>query len=323
MTGPGSRTDPLACTRLSPAARPRSASGASRRTSHPPHRAPLGEIAAEPAGDRLTGSPGRGDVHPDAAGHRSAHAIGVGDEEAEADLAAHRVADVVDFLELQMVEQVGDVLDHLSAIALGVVWLVAPAVATKVEADDAPAGPRQRVHPARAHPVDLEVAGEAMDEDGGMPFFRPLEVVMEANPSAAEVRHLFAETTVRFRLDMAKLDLQLVQVATGKILAETLEKPRTFVGRGIGLMFRGSLPARHGMLIDPCNGINMLFMRFPIDALFLDRLDRVKKIYRRVQPWYGVVWLVWGAHKVVELPAGSLEAYNLPVGEQLEFARPR
>ena len=122
---------------------------------------------------------------------------------------------------------------------------------------------------------------------------------------------------------MAKLDLQLVHVASGEILAQTLEKPRTFVGRGIGLMFRPTLADGHGMLIDPCNGIHMLFMRFPIDALFLDRLDRVKRVYRRVPPWYGVVWLVWGAHKVVELQAGSLEPYDLHEGEQLEFARPR
>ncbi len=121
---------------------------------------------------------------------------------------------------------------------------------------------------------------------------------------------------------MAKLDLQLVHVASGRLLAERLEKPRTFVGRGIGLMFRRALPAGHGMLIDPCNGIHMLFMRFPIDAVFLDRLDRVKRVYRRVPPWYGVVWIVWGAQKVVELPAGSLEGLELPAGEQLEFARP-
>ena len=122
---------------------------------------------------------------------------------------------------------------------------------------------------------------------------------------------------------MAKLDLQLVHVASGEILAQTLEKPRTFVGRGIGLMFRRSLADGHGMLIDPCNGIHMLFMRFPIDALFLDRFDRVKRVYRRVPPWCGVVWLVLGARKVVELQAGSLEPYDLPEGEQLEFARPR
>jgi uncharacterized protein len=122
---------------------------------------------------------------------------------------------------------------------------------------------------------------------------------------------------------MAKLDLQLVHVASGRVLAETLEKPRTFVGRGIGLMFRRRLPDGHGMLIDPCNGIHMLFMRFPIDALFLDRHDQVKRLYRRVPPWYGVVWIVWGAEKVVELPAGSLDGVELPKGEQLEFARPR
>jgi uncharacterized membrane protein (UPF0127 family) len=122
---------------------------------------------------------------------------------------------------------------------------------------------------------------------------------------------------------MAKLDLQLVHVATGRVLAETLEKPRTFFGRGVGLMFRRRLPDGHGMLIDPCNGIHMLFMRFAIDALFLDGRDQVKRLYRRVPPWYGVVWVVWGAQKVVELPAGSLDGVDLPNGEQLEFARPR
>lgn len=122
---------------------------------------------------------------------------------------------------------------------------------------------------------------------------------------------------------MAKLDLQLVRVGTGQVLARTLEKPRTFVGRGVGLMFRRALPEGHGMLIDPCNGIHMLFMRFAIDALFLDRHDRVKRVYRRLPPWYGVVWLVWGAEKVVELPPGTLDDVDLAVGEQMELARPR
>ena len=120
---------------------------------------------------------------------------------------------------------------------------------------------------------------------------------------------------------MARIDQKLVHVASGRVLAETLEKPRTFFGRGVGLMFRRSLPDGHGMLIDPCNGIHMLFMRFPIDAVFLDRRDRVKKVYRRVEPWTGVVWLVVGARKVVELPAGRLDGLELAPGEQLELAR--
>lgn len=85
-------------------------------------------------------------------------------------------------------------------------------------------------------------------------------------------------------------------------------------------MFRGPLPAGRAMLIDPCNGIHMLFMRFPIDALFLDRQDRVKKVYERVAPWIGVVWLVIGARKVVELPAGSLAPLGLQPGDQMELS---
>lgn len=73
------------------------------------------------------------------------------------------------------------------------------------------------------------------------------------------------------------------------------------------------------MLIEPCNGIHMLFMRFAIDAVFLDRRDRVKRVYRRVPPWYGVVWLVWGAQKVVELPAGTLDGLSLEVGDPLQL----
>lgn len=120
---------------------------------------------------------------------------------------------------------------------------------------------------------------------------------------------------------MAATDLRLVHVDSGKVLAETLESPRTFIGAGIGLMFRRTLPQGHGMLIDHCNGIHMLFMNFPIDAVFLDRRDRVKKVYRRLPPWYGAVWLVWGAAKVVELPAGSTDEVDLAPGQQLEFAR--
>jgi len=120
---------------------------------------------------------------------------------------------------------------------------------------------------------------------------------------------------------MAATDLKLIHAGSGMVLAETLESPRTFIGAGIGLMFRRALPPGHGMLIDHCNGIHMLFMNFPIDAVFLDSRDRVKKVYRRLPPWYGAVWLVWGAAKVVELAAGSTDGVDLRPGEQLEFAR--
>ena len=48
--------------------------------------------------------------------------------------------------------------------------------------------------------------------------------------------------------------------------------------------------------------------------------DEIKKVYRRLPPWLGMVWWVWGAVRVVELPAGTLDGLELPPGEPLEIA---
>lgn len=108
-----------------------------------------------------------------------------------------------------------------------------------------------------------------------------------------------------------------VHERSGKVLAEELEMPSTFIGRGIGLMFRSRLDPGRGMWLIPCNGIHMMFMKFAIDAIFLDSKERVKKVYRKLPAWYGVVWLEWGAHSVLELPPGSTSAVDLQRGDQI------
>ena len=112
--------------------------------------------------------------------------------------------------------------------------------------------------------------------------------------------------------------LKLLDPASGRTLADAVEVPRTSWGRGLGLMFRRALPSGHAMWIKPCNGIHMFWMNFAIDALFLDRRERVVKVYRRLGVWR-IVPLVWGAHSVVELPAGTLDGVDLPRGHQLQF----
>jgi uncharacterized membrane protein (UPF0127 family) len=110
-----------------------------------------------------------------------------------------------------------------------------------------------------------------------------------------------------------------VHPRSGRVLAEGLEVPRTFLGRGLGLMFRRKLEAGRGMLIRPCNGIHMFFMNFAIDAVFLDKQCRVKRVYPNLGRWR-VVPLVMGAHSVVELPAGTVSGLDLAPGELLELA---
>jgi uncharacterized membrane protein (UPF0127 family) len=108
-----------------------------------------------------------------------------------------------------------------------------------------------------------------------------------------------------------------VHERSGKVLADDLDVERSLIGRTVGLIGRHHLEPGQGMWINPCNGIHMMFMRFAIDAVFLDRQERVKKVYRKVPAWWGVVWFVWGAESVLELPAGSTAGIDLEKGDQI------
>lgn len=83
------------------------------------------------------------------------------------------------------------------------------------------------------------------------------------------------------------------------ILAEsTFERMR-------GLLGRSFLPPDTGMLIRPCRSIHMWFMRFAIDAAFLDEEMRVLKTERNLCPWK----LAFAPRKtacVLETAAGTL-----------------
>jgi uncharacterized protein len=108
-----------------------------------------------------------------------------------------------------------------------------------------------------------------------------------------------------------------VHERTGKVMAEDLERATSLFALTAGLMFRRTLEPGRGLWLNPCNGIHMMFMRFPIDAVFLDSRERVRKVYRNLPRWWGVVWFVWGAHSVLELPAGSTKDIDLDRGDQV------
>ena len=79
----------------------------------------------------------------------------------------------------------------------------------------------------------------------------------------------------------------------------------TFWTRFMGLMGSPRLPHREGLLIRPCNSIHMFFMRFPIDAVFLDREFRIVKLIKCLEPGK-VVGTIPGAWQVLEVVAGDL-----------------
>ena len=92
---------------------------------------------------------------------------------------------------------------------------------------------------------------------------------------------------------------------TVEIGGVTAEVARSFRARLEGLIGRQSLPPGRGLLILKCNAIHTFFMRFPIDATFYDREDRVVKTVRNIRPWRLFVWGGWRAVKVLETAAAE------------------
>ena len=74
----------------------------------------------------------------------------------------------------------------------------------------------------------------------------------------------------------------------------------TFAERTRGLIGRPPPPPGRGLLIPRCNAIHTLFMRYPIDATFLDRKGDVVKVVRNIRPWRLFVWGGWRARQVLE-----------------------
>jgi uncharacterized membrane protein (UPF0127 family) len=111
---------------------------------------------------------------------------------------------------------------------------------------------------------------------------------------------------------------QGILVADGRVVCPALSVADTAPSRMKGLLGRRVLDAEEGLLLRPAGSIHTAFMRFPIDAVFLDEDLRVLRVEANLRPWR--IAMERGAKVVVELPAGTAEGMGLAVGMTLELA---
>src|SRR5260370_38622704 len=108
-------------------------------------------------------------------------------------------------------------------------------------------------------------------------------------------------------------------------LATDLRIARTHWSRFRGLMATDSSRFSHGqgLWINPSHGIHTFAMRFPIDAVYLDRERIVVHIEEELKPWRLAAVRVYAA-SVLELPTGAVrESLTVP-GDHVDifFAQP-
>ena len=116
------------------------------------------------------------------------------------------------------------------------------------------------------------------------------------------------------------LFVELRDGTTSATIATDLKTADSFWGRFRGLMLRSELAPGSGLLLRPGTSIHMMFMRFPIDAIFCDKEHRVTKVARGLRPWVGVAAGGKGAKYVIELPSGA--AADVLPGHQMQFIEP-
>lgn len=102
----------------------------------------------------------------------------------------------------------------------------------------------------------------------------------------------------------------------GPIVCERCVLADSALRRMRGLLGRKTLDSGHGILIRPAPAIHTCFMRFAIDAVFLDRDLSVLSVRRELRPWRMAGQR--GARAVLELPAGEAERRGIKPGDRLE-----
>ena len=111
--------------------------------------------------------------------------------------------------------------------------------------------------------------------------------------------------------------LKAVNVTRGTVMATRLDVANNGRARRKGLLGRNHLSPGEGLWIIPCESVHTFFMRFPIDLVYLDRRNCVRKVRSGVGAWR--ISGCFRAHSVLELPAGTVCGTETGRGDRLEF----
>ena len=103
------------------------------------------------------------------------------------------------------------------------------------------------------------------------------------------------------------------------VIGTRIRMADSFWSRFRGLMLAPELSDGEGLLITPCNSIHMMFMRFPIDAIFLDSGNCIRAIYEKLRPWVGLSGWHRDVSSVLELKSGTIQKSGVRVNDTLRM----
>ena len=111
--------------------------------------------------------------------------------------------------------------------------------------------------------------------------------------------------------------MRVANLTRNTILATCMEVADSGPKRNKGLLGRERLSAGEGLWIIPCQAVHTFWMQFPIDLVYLDRKNRIRRLRGAVRPWR--LSACFSAHSVLELPAGTIRNTQTQYGDRLEL----
>jgi uncharacterized membrane protein (UPF0127 family) len=112
--------------------------------------------------------------------------------------------------------------------------------------------------------------------------------------------------------------MKIINKNKGTILAE-----EAILADSPGKRIRGLLGKKEAqfskgraLILKPCNSIHTFFMSFTIDALFVDRQNRVIRAFSCLRP-FRLSPPILNSFFVIELPAGTIQATHTQEGDYL------
>ncbi|MEI8012172.1 MAG: DUF192 domain-containing protein [Candidatus Omnitrophota bacterium] len=102
------------------------------------------------------------------------------------------------------------------------------------------------------------------------------------------------------------------------VLCTRAEIAKTPFVRARGLLGRTIFEKGQGLVITACNSIHMFFMKFSIDAVFINQQGIVVGLVKNIKP-NRISAIYWNASSVIELPAGTITHTAINLGDQIQM----
>ena len=114
--------------------------------------------------------------------------------------------------------------------------------------------------------------------------------------------------------------MKIFNQTKNSLLAEKIEMANTPILRMKGLLGRNSLKDNEAMIITSCNSIHTFFMRFAIDALFLDKQNKVVGLKENMLP-FRITRIFPRANQVVELSAHKISQSRTQLNDLIQIEK--